>query len=414
MAISKQELGQRLREARDAGGLTQQQVADRLGLARAVVTQIELGNRDVTGLELERFAFLYGRDLASFFADHFQPEDALTVLLRADADIASDENVADEIRNCVAAGREMVNLESLLEIEIEQLMPPAYKMEAPSGKWDAIQQGTRVAQEERRRMGLGARPINDLTELLEEHGIRAMHRSLPDDVSGMTLIEADDSPLILVNQNHYVMRRRFSYAHEYAHVLLDRDLTGIVSRVQARSELMEVRANAFAAEFLLPEEAVWEFVEESGKGRPARATLELFDEQDVVRAERRSQVRYQSIQLYDLVQLAFNFGVSAITALYRLKNLKPSVLGEEDFERLKAQIESDSDRATAQVLGLPNPNEVFKPRNAFQPRFLSLAVEAFRRELISLAKLRELVELLGVEWQGVQHMLDNAGLGAEA
>ena len=52
------------------------------------------------------------------------------------------------------------------------------------------------------------------------------------------------------------LRRRFSIAHEYAHVLLDRELKAILSHARDRSSWMEVRANAFAASFLMPAEGV--------------------------------------------------------------------------------------------------------------------------------------------------------------
>ena len=50
--MEAEELGRRLRVAREARGLSQQAVADALGLARTAVTQMEAGNRSVSTLEL--------------------------------------------------------------------------------------------------------------------------------------------------------------------------------------------------------------------------------------------------------------------------------------------------------------------------------------------------------------------------
>jgi hypothetical protein len=47
-------------------------------------------------------------------------------------------------------------------------------------------------------------------------------------------------------------RRLFSYPHEYAHALADRDVASLVSKVENRSALREVRANAFAAAWPRP------------------------------------------------------------------------------------------------------------------------------------------------------------------
>src|SRR3990172_7838513 len=54
-------LGLRLQEARKARGLTQQDVAGHLGMARTTVTAIEKGERQVQPEELLRFSDLYGR-----------------------------------------------------------------------------------------------------------------------------------------------------------------------------------------------------------------------------------------------------------------------------------------------------------------------------------------------------------------
>ena len=58
--MTPRELGARLAAARHQAGLSQQQVADRLGMRRPAISEIETGERDVKSLELDRFAQLYG------------------------------------------------------------------------------------------------------------------------------------------------------------------------------------------------------------------------------------------------------------------------------------------------------------------------------------------------------------------
>lgn len=128
------------------------------------------------------------------------------------------------------------------------------------------------------------------------------------------------------------LRRRFSLAHEYAHVVVDRDRAGLVSRASDRDDLIEVRANSFAASFLMPEEGVRQFVAGLGKGSPSRTYAEMFDEAGSVDVEGRSEPGSQSVQLYDVVQLAHYFGVSRLAALYRLRNLR--LVSAAEFEQL--------------------------------------------------------------------------------
>jgi transcriptional regulator with XRE-family HTH domain len=54
------------RVARRWGGLTQVQVAERLGVRQTVVSKMELGERRIDPIELERFAEVYGREVGWF------------------------------------------------------------------------------------------------------------------------------------------------------------------------------------------------------------------------------------------------------------------------------------------------------------------------------------------------------------
>lgn len=58
--MDAQQLGARLRAAREAARLTQRDVAARLGIHQPSVVVIENGKRAVTALELARLARLYG------------------------------------------------------------------------------------------------------------------------------------------------------------------------------------------------------------------------------------------------------------------------------------------------------------------------------------------------------------------
>ena len=120
--------------------------------------------------------------------------------------------------------------------------------------------------------------------MLKTQGIRTAQVNLPEDISGLTLIESEIGFLVVTNREHHILRRRFSYAHEYCHVLVDRDQRGRISRGQDRDELCEVRANSFAASFLMPADAVFQFIQASGKGRPSRRETEVFDEEAPIQA----------------------------------------------------------------------------------------------------------------------------------
>jgi Zn-dependent peptidase ImmA (M78 family)/DNA-binding XRE family transcriptional regulator len=407
MAVSAQEMGRRLRAARESCGMTQEDVARRLGVSRPTVAQMELGNRAASSIELDKLAYLFGRDIREFLADSFEEEDALAVLFRAEPEIANHEDVADSLRACIALGREVTNLEGLLGIDRDLAGTVTYEVVTPRSRWDAIQQGERAAEQERRRLGLGWAPVPPLPELLETQGVRTGIVDLPEEISGITISNQSVGLFIVANRAHAAARRRFSFAHEYAHALFDRRMKGIVTRSSDRDELVEVRANAFAAAFLMPPEGIRQFVAALGKGQPSRAIAQVFDEDGAVQAEGRAAPGSQDIQLYDVVHLAHYFGVSRLAALFRLRNLK--LLTQAELDDLRAADEAGFGLELARLLNLPDADSG-EDADGFRHRVLGLSLEACRRELITRAKLLEVARLLAVDAGEAHELLERAGL----
>ncbi len=407
MSITQQELGRRIRTAREACRLTQEQVGERLGVSRPAVVQIEAGKRAVSSLELDRLSHLFGCDIREFFAESFEQPDSLAALFRAQPEVLAQPAVADALRDCVALGREITNLERLLGVDRGTATTAAYPMPAPANRWTAIQQGERLAAEERRRLGLGDAALPEIAELLETQGIRTGLVDLPEDVSGLTLNDRKVGLFVVANRAHHILRRRFSLAHEYAHVLADRDRFGLVSRTSERDNLVEVRANAFAASLLMPEEGLRQFVVGLGKGMPSRVYTDVFDEVESLDVEARTAPGSQALQLYDVVQIAHHFGVSRISALYRLRNLR--LITKADLHRLRLIEDAGRGRQIAGHLGLPEPDHK-EVRNRFRHRVLGLALEAYRREDISRGKLIELASMLGISSGRIDRLIEESGL----
>lgn len=407
MPLTREELGRRIRSARESCGLTQEQLGEAVELSRVAISQIEAGSRSVSSIELDRIAYAVGRDIKAFFADAFVEQDALAALFRTEAQLAEQTELRHALQDCLALGREMTNLERLLEIDRTQLRAATYELPAPKSRWDAIQQGQRIATDERQRLGLGASPIGDLIELFESQGVRTGLVTLPGNISGLTLWDDKIGIFVVINNDHPALRRRFSLAHEYAHVLIDRERSGAISRAENRTELLEVRANAFAAEFMMPAEGVVQFVHALGKGSASRAQVAVFDEAEVVQVEQRAAPGSQAIQLYDVALLAHHFGVSRISALYRLKNLR--LIDEREFQRLKSEEDIGAGKAIADFLAADAPVEERGTRDEFRRRFLGLALEANRREEITQNKLTELAAMVGMKQRDVERLLSSAG-----
>lgn len=84
-----QELGQRLREAREYLGYSQSEVAEATGIPRPAISRFETGQRKVSVLELGRLATLYRRTPDFFLHPPEEVEDeTVTALFRATRDLS--------------------------------------------------------------------------------------------------------------------------------------------------------------------------------------------------------------------------------------------------------------------------------------------------------------------------------------
>ena len=388
--------------------MRQEDVAEHLGLSRPAVVQMEAGRRSVSSLELDRLAYLYGRQVGDFLAESFQEEDTLVALFRLHPELAEDGAALDATRRSLQLGRAISGLEGILGMDSASVGPPSYRLPSPETKSVAVRQGEQVASQERRRLGLGVVPLPDMVELLEAQGVRTAQEALPRGVSGITLADPSVGSFIVVNSRDAAWKQRFSFAHEYAHVLLDRPRPGILSRARDRETLPEVRANAFSAGFLMPRRGVEQFIRNLAKGRASRERSDVFDGEKAQRTEERPAPGSQEIQIYDVARLAHHFGVSGRTAVYRLRNLR--LIGQAVMEHLLQQEEQDVGRRMARLLGLKLPDPERGVR-AFQRRFLALGIEALRREAISRGKLRELARLVDTDEKSLEQILNDVGLG---
>lgn len=77
----RMQLAQRLREARDYVGLSQEDVANVLGVSRPAVTNIEAGTRKVEAVELEKLSSLYGRTVQFLLSGETQNDESRIAFL---------------------------------------------------------------------------------------------------------------------------------------------------------------------------------------------------------------------------------------------------------------------------------------------------------------------------------------------
>lgn len=387
------ELGRRLRIAREARGLSQQAAANAIEVPRTAITQMEAGNRSVSTLELTKLAELYRRPVTYFLEEAVpaEDEDALIALHRVAPGLERDPAVREQVDRCLGLCREGVVLEGLLGYA-PRSGPPAYEMRVPRTAGEAIIQGEEVAHEERCRLSIGNVPIPDVSELIGGQGIWASGLALPNHMSGLFIRHPSVGLAILVNASHPQGRKRFSYAHEYAHALMDRDHDITISSIGNSAELVEKRANAFAAAFLMPKDGMYEVLRSLDKGLPSRQEQTIFDAASGghIEAESRSVPRSQRITYKDVALVAHHFGVSYQAALYRLKSLR-HVSHRESIELLEHEGFGKEYLRALRMFGDVGEREHRRYWDReLRSEIAHLAIEAYRREEISRGRLLEL------------------------
>jgi len=396
-------LGRRLKEARQNCGVTQENAADTIGVPRTAIVHIEAGNRSVSTLELAELAKLYRRPISEFFAEEVQEEDFLVALRRLSAECDDLDVVEQEVLRCVQICKEGCRLESILERK-PRIGPPAYDVLPPKNYAEAVEQGEEVAEAERLRVGMGYAPIPDMADLVSFQGIWASGVELPDEISGLFLHQRSLGLVVLVNYRHPRGRKRFSYAHEYGHALMDRKHYLTVTSKKHSHELVEKRANAFAASFLMPKAGVEAFLNSVNKGRGSRKTSHVYDvaTEMEIEAERRVLVRSQEITFRDAALLAAAFGVSYQAVVYRLSDL--GFIKREGLKGLLENLEMANGYLKLvgkwnQVGGQPGQHD-----RELMSQVLPLVVEAYRQEEISKGKMLELSKLLKVKGSDLAEM----------
>jgi Zn-dependent peptidase ImmA (M78 family)/DNA-binding XRE family transcriptional regulator len=389
MPVSPEILGERLRAARANVDLTQEQVASAVGMQRTALVQVEAGNRALSSVELFKLAKLYGREMSDFLSEKPMEEDPL-ILLRSIAEDSPELRL--EIAKCSEMLREATKLQSYLG-EQARSFPPMYIYSDPLTYKQAIDQGKEIAILERRRLDLGSAPVLDVAYVIMSQTMWAAAASFRDEVSGIFLHHPDYGLAVVVNQDHPPVRRRFSYAHEYAHALSDRQRKPRPSSKQNAHDLIEKRANAFASEFLMPETGILESLERLRKGASSREYSFMYDPitDEAQQHESRLDANAQRITVREVAILAHEFKVSYDVAVYRLSDIgairKPLV--DELIDRRQ------EGRILIEQLKLYNGEEDREDQPYLQRQLVLLAIEAFRRDKITTGRFRSICKMAG-------------------
>jgi len=391
MTVTKEIVGTRIKEARENARLTQDKLAQLVGLDRSVIGKIEIGARSVTGLEIDRFARVFGRNPQELVS--LEPLKADPLLLFRSIALEDDDRHRQEIADCIDLLREARMLEQYLGCD-EPDLPEGYTFPRMRTFVDAVRQGQEMAQRERERLGIGHAPIPDIADLVIAQGIRAAAVPLIEDVSGIFIMHDELGAAILVNQFSSHLRCRFSYAHEYAHALTDRNEPSSPSSRTNAKTLTEARANAFAGEFLVPEAGVWALLDRFKKGELSRFHQALYSPaaEEIQPYEGRNNPETQKVTNREIAALAHHYQVSAEVVIYRLLDI--GAVRKPEKEALLEQKIRIRELINLLKFYDAEASDNQKPGGTEQPylrkQIIFIAIEALRRDRIQSARFRDI------------------------
>lgn len=223
--------------AREAQGLSQKALAQRLGIAQGTLSKIENGRMEFPPDLMEKFE----RELpyrASFYRQSYAPKNLPVSFFRKRVRVSAPRIKAIHANVNIMSQQ----IRSLLRsVDVPDLnIPFADPNELRSVK--------PIARDVRERWGLAPGPIDNLVSAIEDAGVIVVQVSFETrqvDAISMYAPEEQIPPMIFVNCAMPGDRMRFSVAHELGHIILHHHLP-------VPHENMEKEADQFAADLLMP------------------------------------------------------------------------------------------------------------------------------------------------------------------
>lgn len=253
-----------------------------------------------------------------------------------------------------------------------------------ASKWTNT--GAKRGREARADLGLTREgPLPDVLEIVEHGGAHVVVLDLPAGVAG-AYVARPGCPLLFVNGDQGIARQRFTLAHEFGHFRMGHESVvdkQVMIGAGYSHDPNEVCANAFAAEFLMPKDAItawgWDHV-------------------------------WGPVTLDHVVSLAAEYGVSAQAARYALDTA--GVLTDAKRKRqLDGEIADELHIDVFQRLGLDPLQDDLSAASTQRPRIPRALRDSPLGDLLAgQLDLDGFAERLGCEPARAERMLAGFGL----
>ncbi len=225
------------------------------------------------------------------------------------------------------------------------------------------------------RISLGYKEYELLENIFDDFrklGLHIFRRKLHNsNLSGIFIQHPVAGKCVLVNYSEDLYRQNFTVSHEVAHSIFDTNQLYNVSFTKDGKDIKEIRANKFAAEFLMPASVL------------QKLNISVWTEQI-------------------LIKLANQFRVNIIALLYRLNSLK--LITTQDLEKFKELKLPKALKEDPELKDLPDKISLAKKQileRGLSATYVRKCHEAYSKSLISQGRLAETLLISEYELQDV-------------
>lgn len=249
-------IGTNIEKARREAEVSQEQLAELLGVTRQTIAKYIKGEQAIDSEKLFTLANYFNKPFAFFIQE--EESESLQLMFRADF---PDDNFTVALRAAIQDRLEKHwDVLRLTGKDVVSFIPPQYQLKL-SGKKSLTDQEKaeieRVALEQR-QLVLESCGKHDILECFEAFGVQVIaHPFQNASIFGLSGYSTDHGAFIIINDDREIPEERkvFTLVHEYGHLVFHRkeySYKKISTYSTARSDIREKTADHFAGCFLAP------------------------------------------------------------------------------------------------------------------------------------------------------------------
>lgn len=329
----KTQFAQRITTARKMAGLSMDELALLSGLSKNAISRYEKGVMQPDSSNLIKLAKAMNVKVDYFFKKSTVNLQEVAFRKKAKLSIKTIDSIKYRVIDRV---ERYLELEDILLVNNDFVNPIA------DIKIEKIADAEIAAGKLRHVWDLGLNPISSVIEMLEDNFIKVVEVDEPLDFDGLSSFVDDKIPVVVVNRNFPVERKRFTLLHELGHLLLsfNQNLT---------EKEIENACNRFAGAILIPQSKM---IAEFGPSR-------------------------KGFYLQELIEIQKEWGISIQAFIYRAKDLE--IITQSKFSSFFFDL-----RTKNQFRNVVDESRFAFPETSY--RFNQLLYKGLAQELISLSK----------------------------